>query len=81
LNEDEESMIHKFLMLQITQPTRGDWASTCQDDLKQLEIGETYEDIKFMKINKFRQIVKQKIEKAVLKYLKGNVACSSNLHR
>ena len=69
LNEDEESMIHKFLMLQIRLPTRGDWASTCQDDLKQLEIIETFEDIKFMKINKFRQIVKQKIEKAALKYL------------
>ena len=69
LNEDEESMIHTFLMLQIRLPTRGDWASTCQDDLKQLEIIETFEDIKFMKINKFRQIVKQKIEKAALKYL------------
>ena len=50
-------------MLQLRQPTRGDWA------LNQLEISETFEDIKFMKINKFRQIVKQKIEKTALKYL------------
>ena len=61
-------MIYTFLMLQIRQPTRGDWASTCQDDLKQLEISETFEDIKLMKINKFRQIVTQKIEKTALKY-------------
>jgi hypothetical protein len=53
----------------IRQTTRGDWASACKDDLKQLEISETFEDIKLMKINKLRQIVKQKIEKTALKYL------------
>ena len=33
LYEDVDSMIHKLLVLQLRQPTRGDWASTCQDDL------------------------------------------------
>ena len=38
LNKEEESMIHKFLTLQIENPTRFDWASTCIKDLKDLEI-------------------------------------------
>ena len=33
LDEEPENMIHKFLTLQIENPTRFDWASTCVKDL------------------------------------------------
>ena len=48
LNQDEESLIYKFFMLQLRQPTRGDWASTCQENLKTLEMNETFEEIRSM---------------------------------
>ena len=38
LNEDENTIIYKVLQLQLKHPTKGDWAYTCVDNLKQLEI-------------------------------------------
>ena len=69
LNEVEGSMIFKFLQLQFEQPTRGDWASTCVENLKQLEISETLDEIKRMTRNKFRNIFNERIRTVALKYL------------
>ena len=46
LDEDEESLLHTFFMLQLKQPTRGDWVSNCLNDLKQLKITETLDQFK-----------------------------------
>ena len=69
LNEDENSMIYKVLQLQLKHPTKGDWASTCVDNLKQLEIEASFQDIKIMKMSKFEQILKTRINKTALGYL------------
>ena len=43
LNQDEESLIYKLFMLQLRQPTRGDWASTCKENLIFWEMNKTHD--------------------------------------
>ena len=38
LTEKEDSMIRQFFMLRMEMPSKGDWASSCLKDLKDLEI-------------------------------------------
>ena len=49
LNENEESLIRKFYELQVKNPTKGDWASTCAKDLDQLGINLSTQEIRNMK--------------------------------
>ena len=69
IEQDEASMMNKMLMLQLRQLTRGDGASTCLENFKQFEICETLEEIRSMKINQFRKILKEKIDKTASEYL------------
>ena len=69
LNENPDSMIYKFIMTQLKNPTRGDWVSSCLKDLKYLNINLKIEEIRSMKKNKFREILQQSIEKKALQYL------------
>jgi hypothetical protein len=69
LHEKPSSMIYKFLYLQLEHPTRGDWASSCLDDLKDLKIEMTFEAIKLISKNKFCKIIKKAIHTRALEYL------------
>jgi hypothetical protein len=69
LQQSEESTIYKFLQLQLEYPTRGDWASTCVQDLTDLNIEERFEDIKLMTKYKFSKLLKSKVNKSAFKYL------------
>ena len=69
LQQNDESILKKFLNLQFKQKTKGDWASTCLNDLKSLRITETLEEIKSMTKNKFKNILKDRIKENALKYL------------
>ena len=51
LHEKPDSMIHKFLNLQFKNPSKGDWASTCLQDLKDLKLNLSVEDIKLITKN------------------------------
>ena len=64
-------------MLQLKPPTRGDWVSTCLNDLKQLKITETFDQIKNMKLVKFHKIIKSRITEAALNYLTGKQRTTS----
>ena len=44
LEQPEDSSIRQMLQLQIDFPTTGDWASTCQENLKYLRIGKLLYD-------------------------------------
>ena len=63
LEQDEESKLKKFFNLQIEKPCRGDWASTCLNDLKQLNLTLSMEEIKLMSKYKFATMLKSKIRK------------------
>jgi hypothetical protein len=69
LDQEEESMIYKCLTHQIENPTRFDWASTCVQDLKDLEIQMSFIDIKNMTVNRYKEIVRKKCSEYVYKYL------------
>ena len=69
LEQPAESSIFKILKLQIEKPTKGDWVSSCQNDLEKLNFKLTFEEIKAMKKRKYTQILKEKIREAALDYL------------
>ena len=71
LEENEESLLRKFLQLQIEEPTKGDWASTCFKDLEELKISESLEEIKNMSKSRFTNMLKSSLKTNALKYLTG----------
>ena len=69
LEQPEESLLKKLYNLQRSNPTRGDWASTCQEDKKRLELTLPQQEIKEMTKSKFSNIIKENIRKHALNYL------------
>ena len=69
LEQENESKLKKFLTLQFDEPSRGDWASTCTNDLKELNISYSLEEIRIMTKDKFKRILKEKVKESALKYL------------
>ena len=69
LQETSESRIQKFFLLQLKEPTRGDWASSCLKDLKDLEIKISLEEIKILTKTKFAKLLKEAIWPKALAYL------------
>ena len=69
LEENEESLLRKFLQLKMEEPTKEDWASTCFEDLQQLEISESLDEIKKISKSKFTNMLKSKLRTNALKYL------------
>ena len=61
LEQNENSQIYKFFQLQLKNPVKSDWVSTCLSDLSKLEIKETLEEIKNMSRIRFKNIVKNRI--------------------
>ena len=68
LKQGKNSQIYRFFKLQLKNPVKGDWVSTCLTDLIELEIKETLEEIKSMLAYKFKNLVKSKIEIKALEY-------------
>ena len=69
LEQPEESSLSKMLKMQLEEPTRGDWASSCRTDIEKLDLKLTFEDIKTIKKREFKQILKEKTREAALFYL------------
>ena len=68
LNQDPDSKLYRFFNLQIEKPVRFDWASTCKQDLKKLDINLSFEDIRSMSVNKFRKLIQNKCKENALEY-------------
>ena len=51
LNESEDSTLYKVFHIQLRAPIRGDWALTVREDLKELNIKHSFEEIKQMTKN------------------------------
>ena len=69
LEENPQSQIYKFLMLQFENPTRGDWASSCIDDMKNLKIELSLEDIQQLSKKQFCTMLKEAIQISAFEYL------------
>ena len=57
-------------MLQLDESVKGDWASKCLADLKELKISENSEEIRKMKKKQFLTILKSRVGENALLYLK-----------
>ena len=71
LEQNEDSKLKKFFNLQLEKPSRGDWASTCLNDLKELELEYSLEEIRLMTKSKYLNILKSRIQKNAFTYLTG----------
>ena len=71
LDQNEDSKLKKFFNLQLEKPSRGDWASTCLNDLKELELEYSLEEIRLMTKSKYLNILKSRIKKNAFTYLTG----------
>ena len=71
LQENPVSQICKFLKLQIENPTKGDWASCCLQNLKDLELEISFEDIRILTKTQFCKILKKSIKQKAFEYLIG----------
>ena len=69
LDENDESLINKFVKLQLQQPTRGDWLSTCIENITFLNVKADLDDIRRMKKNQFKSLINEKIRISAFKYL------------
>ena len=78
LIQNEDSMIVKMFQLQLKQPKRGDWASTCLKNLNDLDIDMSLEEIKLMKKAKFKSILDGKITEVAFNYLKRKQGSKGN---
>ena len=62
-------MLRDCFAAQHEDPTRGDWVSTVQADLEELDIKMTFSDIRSISANSFKNIVKKQIKIKALEYL------------
>ena len=69
LDEDQDSLTYKVLLLQVEKPARFDWVSTCKADLKKLNIEMNFEDIRKEPSKSFKQLVRKKCQKIAFEYL------------
>ena len=72
LNENPNSLIFKFVQLQIEKPSKGDWASSCISSLQYLNIKLSIHEIAKMKKNQFSKILKKSLEEKSVQYLLEN---------
>ena len=61
--------MRKIFYLQLKRPNRGDWASQCLSDLKELNIQESFEDLRNMTHSMYLKRIKSQILKKAFEYL------------
>ena len=71
LSQKEDSLIKKFFNAQLEKSSKTDWTSQVQKDMSELKVILSFENIKAMSKNKFRNHIKKKIENEALVYLKS----------
>lgn len=69
LNQEANSLVNKFLKAQIDKILPGDWVSLVNQDLKDLDIALSFEDIKNTSKNELSEFLNKKIEEKAFEYL------------
>ena len=73
LNRDDRELTKKVYLAQKGDPTKGDFCLLVEKDLKMLEIKKTHAEIKEMKKEQLKMLVKKQAKETSLKYLKKEV--------
>ena len=63
-------MLHSFFLTQWYNPSKGDWTEQVRQDLKDLEVSCTFEEIEAKSEDAFKNYVKIKAKEYALKMLK-----------
>ena len=79
LSEDDNSLMLKFFKAQLENPSPGDWAVQVQEDLEEIDMNITMEEIKAVSEDSFRRKVKAAIQKAAFKWLTQEKATKSKI--
>ena len=69
LNQDEDSLLGEFFKAQCDSPTKGDWVSMVKQDIEDLELDMTFDQIKACSKETFKDSVKKHVKAAAFKYL------------
>ena len=69
LNENENSMLYKFLMAQIRSKKKKDWISQVTEDLEKLNMNKNLEKLKLIKKSELKMIVDKLIKEDALNEL------------
>ena len=79
LKQDENRMIHSFLITQMERPKKNDWIVTVKGNLEYLDIMLTFEDIKNMSKPAFKKLVKLKTRQKAFEHLQKLKSCHSKV--
>ena len=60
---------YRFYQAQLRNPCKGDWSETIKNDLSQLDINLSHDEISRMSKVRFQNLVKEKIVKSAFQYL------------
>ena len=69
LQEDENSLLHRFFLAQLENPVQSDWTIQVKKDLEEVALGASMEEIKMMTKESFKERVKASVIKAAFNYL------------
>ena len=73
LQQDKGTLLLRFFEAQLANPTKGDWVTNIKIILKSLDIRNTFEEIRNMKIRYFMRIVTKEAKKVAFKYLLSKI--------
>ena len=62
-------MLYKFMKLQFENPKKGDWVSSCLQDLEYLEIRISLIDLQVLNKKEFKKILEKRIKIKAFEYL------------
>ena len=69
LQEPEDSLVYRFLQIMIKKPLVGDWINLVKQDLKDFEVNLTFDEIKRISKQEFKDKIKQKMSEKAFEYL------------
>ena len=69
LDQDQKSTIFRFFKLQMENKIRGDWVSTCMQNMKYLNINKSLEEIRQMLSYTYKNMINKKCEEKAFDYL------------
>ena len=71
LSDKEESLLSNIFRAQCDNPVKGDWVTTVQNDLKELELDISFEQIKAFTKDEFRIKEKKLVRRKAFEYLQN----------
>ena len=69
LQEDEKSLLFKFLNAQMEEPQKGDWWLTVKKDIEQLNLNLSLHEIKSMSKESFKNLVQKAVKAEAFNWL------------